>query len=103
MRRCINCEFFAAITERDESGYCRVLPPKPDKRDGSARWPIVETMDWCGSFVQDKAAEQAKRDETVLTAAEAAVAAYANHGLGSALKAEIAKLAKVADEARIPF
>ena len=33
-----------------ESGMCRATLPTIDERDGTARWPFTEDVDWCAHF-----------------------------------------------------
>ncbi len=33
-----------------DDGVCRVLPPRPDERDGRACWPFTLDVDWCRAF-----------------------------------------------------
>jgi hypothetical protein len=49
-RQCGDCEFFARFD--DEAGECRRRAPSPTvyQQDSFARWPFVNTDDWCGDF-----------------------------------------------------
>lgn len=52
---CENCKFWdnsvqRAGAEPDTTGMCRINPPVADERDGSARWPFPEDLDWCGEW-----------------------------------------------------
>lgn len=52
--RCEDCRYwdnsvYSGIKEN--SGACRVMPPRADKRTNLAVWPFTEHEDWCGAFV----------------------------------------------------
>lgn len=52
--RCENCRWWDNSRQSGvidgESGMCRATLPTIDKRDGTARWPFTEDVDWCGRF-----------------------------------------------------
>lgn len=63
-RMCENCKWWDNSTELvsaqpGTTGACRVRPPVADDRNGQARWPYTEDVDWCGSFHRGAAADGA--------------------------------------------
>lgn len=53
--KCEDCRFWdtSVVSEDGAASPCRKLPPIADDRDHSARWPMTEETDWCGSFERD--------------------------------------------------
>lgn len=55
-RTCEECRFFQEVAGLDEGGECRYNPPiagQAAHNQGtarSARWPVVNLWDFCGSF-----------------------------------------------------
>ena len=55
-RRCEDCQYWdnSAQLDKDgeDTGQCRVNPPRLQKCTGRAVWPFTEADDWCGRFYQ---------------------------------------------------
>ena len=50
---CENCRWWdssVSMSGDPDTGACRIRDPRPDMRDGRARWPFTDADDWCGSF-----------------------------------------------------
>ena len=51
--KCETCRWWdnsASLRDHEDSGQCRVLPPRTNKRTGTAMWPFTEHNDWCGKW-----------------------------------------------------
>lgn len=54
---CATCFFFASQTYTDDSGNviaqnaCRRNAPHVSNNPGQAKWPFVQSTDWCGDFL----------------------------------------------------
>lgn len=50
---CETCRWWDNSTSLDyheNTGQCRALPPRTNKRTGEAMWPFTEPNDWCAAF-----------------------------------------------------
>lgn len=51
--RCEHCRWWdnsASLARNENTGLCRINPPKVHKMTGAAVWPFSEDIDWCGKF-----------------------------------------------------
>ena len=63
---CGNCRWWdnscqSGVIE-GESGMCRATLPTIDERDGTARWPFTEDVDWCACFAYPPRQQQEPSD-----------------------------------------
>lgn len=57
---CGNCFYFNEIIKKEFSGgFCKRYPPQIlldiDGELKDSTWPIVQSSDWCGEFMEDDA------------------------------------------------
>lgn len=65
-KRCEDCRFWdnsSSLRDAENTGQCRILPPRAERHTGRAVWPYTEDTDWCGNFTETTAPPSENPDD----------------------------------------